>query len=300
MFQEARRDPLRFDYGAASDAQLGVDERGVVDQEVTFPARRRVLIDQGHGRLDQARRQLGRVADRGGGRDELRLAAVEPADATQATQDVRHMRAEDAAVGVHLVDDDIAQVGEEAVPARVVGQDADVEHIWVAQHHARGAADGGAFRWRRVSVVGSDQLVWQSELAQPGHQFGQLVMGQRLRREQVKGAGGGVVEQAVEDRQVIAQRLAGGGCCGDCDVLALGEGCQRCRLVLIELVDATVGQRHAQAVIEVIWPRRVGPGCGRQTPPGGDVAREFEIELESLHGPGYGHGCPRTKGMKIS
>jgi len=125
-------------------------------------------------------------------------------------------------------------------------------------------------------------------------------MGQRLRREQIEGAGGGIVEETVEDRQVIAQGFARGGRRGDRDVLALGEGSQRCRLMRVDLVDAAFGQGRAQTIVEGVRPRRVGAGRGGQTPPGGDVARELEIELQRLHGFGDGHDCPQMKRIGTS
>jgi regulator of RNase E activity RraA len=52
------------------------------------------------------------------------------------------MRAEHAAIGVHLVDDDVAQVLEQRGPLGVVRQDALVEHVGVGHHHVAAGADG--------------------------------------------------------------------------------------------------------------------------------------------------------------
>jgi hypothetical protein len=62
----------------------------------------------------------------------------------EAADHVGEVRAEDTAVGVELVDDDVAQVGEEARPARVVREDARVEHVGVGDEHAAALAGGAA------------------------------------------------------------------------------------------------------------------------------------------------------------
>ena len=64
------------------------------------------------------------------------------------------MAAEDAAVGVQLVDDDVFEVFEELHPLGVVGQDGGVEHVRVGEHDVAGRADGAARIGRGVAVVG--------------------------------------------------------------------------------------------------------------------------------------------------
>ena len=55
---------------------------------------------------------------------------------------IGNMRAEDAPVGVHFIDDDEAQAAEEFHPVGVVRQDAGVKHVGVGQDDARLLADG--------------------------------------------------------------------------------------------------------------------------------------------------------------
>ena len=98
--------------------------------------------------------QFARVGDGGGAADELRLGAVELADAPQAAQQVGQVAAVDAAVVVQLVDHDVAQVLEVARPAGVVRQDAAVQHVGIGEHHIGALADGfagvlRAYRHRR-------------------------------------------------------------------------------------------------------------------------------------------------------
>ena len=59
------------------------------------------------------------------------------------------MRAEHAAVDVRLVDDDDREVREEVAPARVVGQDPDVEHVGVRED--RGSPAAGSPRAPRAA-----------------------------------------------------------------------------------------------------------------------------------------------------
>ena len=51
--------------------------------------------------------------------------------AFEATQHVGNVGTEDAAVGVHLVHHHVAEVAQEAPPARVVGKNALMEHVRV-------------------------------------------------------------------------------------------------------------------------------------------------------------------------
>jgi hypothetical protein len=62
-----------------------------------------------------------------------KLGAVRPREPPQAAQHVRHVRAEDAAVDVRLVDHHPGQVGQHVAPVAVVGQHADVEHVRVGE-----------------------------------------------------------------------------------------------------------------------------------------------------------------------
>ena len=88
--------------------------------------------------------ELDRVGDRRAGEQEAGLRAVDRGRAAQSAQDVGDVRAEDATVDVSLVDHDEREVREQVTPARVVGQDPDVEHVGVGDHEVRAAADRGA------------------------------------------------------------------------------------------------------------------------------------------------------------
>ena len=138
--------------------------------------------------LDHLLGHLDRVGDRGRAEDELRRGAVEAGDPLQAAEDVGQVAAEDAAVVVELVDDDVFQVLEELDPLGVVGQDPGVEHVGIGQDDVAAGADGLAGVLGRVAVVGEDADLAREELDRLV-ELGPLVVGQGLGREEVEGAG---------------------------------------------------------------------------------------------------------------
>ena len=100
------------------------------------------------------------------------------------------MAAEDAPVVVQLVDDDVAQVLEEALPLGVVRQDPGVQHVRVGDHDVPGQAHGPRAATGRVAVVGVGLDVRPQGLDQ-AVQLGVLVLGEGLGGEEVEGPGGG-------------------------------------------------------------------------------------------------------------
>src|SRR5207237_469098 len=81
-----------------------------------------------------------RIRNRGRRAHEQGIAAVMPADSSQATKNVAQMTAEHAAIRVQLVDDHVAQILEELRPARLMRQDTRVHHVRVAEHDVRAPA----------------------------------------------------------------------------------------------------------------------------------------------------------------
>ena len=234
-----------------------------------------------------------------------------PADAPQPPQDVGEVAAEHAAVGVQLVDHDVAQVLEQLRPARMVRQDPGVQHVRVAQHDVRAGADGAPGVLRRVAVVGehadrgappgvasSSSRLRVDQLDQ-AVQLGELVLRQRLGRVEIQRARRRILEDRVEDRPVEAQRLARRGRRDD-DGAAPGQRVgHRLGLVRVELADAARRQRADQPPIERLGHRRVHRGCRRQPPDGGDhdvarrrsrarSARPVPVEGTATPGPAVG------------
>ena len=180
---------------------------------------------------------------------------MEARHAIEAAQHLRDVGAEDAAVGVELVDDHERQPLEESSPGRVVGEDARVQHVGRGDQHVRRVvaqllSRGGGC----VAVVDrrANARAGQSERAGVFLEALALILLERFQREQIEGARLGVCERAPQHRQVVDERLA-----------ARGRGCEhhvatvrhrrvrrrvgfeqvdRARLVAVELRDLARGE----------------------------------------------------------
>ena len=138
----------------APDAELMVDDRRVDEDEELLAARRAAPVDELERLLGEPLGELARVRDRRRRAEEHRVRPVVAADAPQPPQHVAEVAAEHAAIGVQLVDDDVAQVLEQLRPARVVRQDARVQHVGIAEHQVRARPNRPPRVLRRVAVVG--------------------------------------------------------------------------------------------------------------------------------------------------
>ena len=150
-------------------------------------------------------RELGRVPDRRRAADDDRVAAVVGADPQQPAQDVGDVAAEDAAVGVQLVDDDDPELLEQLEPLRVVGEDRRVEHVRVGDHDLAGRPDRRADRRRRVAVVGGRRDRHPGGRGQLA-ELGDLVLAERLGREEEQRPRRRVLGDRLQDRQRVAER----------------------------------------------------------------------------------------------
>ena len=104
-----------------------------------------------------------------------------------------------------------------------------VQHVGIGEHPARGITDVAAGVDRCVAVVrrGLNIVANGSE----------LVRTQGLRGRDVQRAGGGVVQQRRNHRQLVRQRLARGGTRGQHHMFAVPRALRSLRLMLIELID---------------------------------------------------------------
>jgi hypothetical protein len=161
-----------------------------------------------------------------------------PADPAKPAQHVAQMAAEHAAIGVQLVDDDVAEILEQLRPPRMMRQDPRVQHVRIAEHQVRARANRPARILRRVAVVREDtDLIARGvceRLAQ-ALQFRKLVLSERLGREQIQCAARRVLKNRVEDRRVVAERLARRRRRDDDDVPAGERVIDRFGLVCVEL-----------------------------------------------------------------
>ncbi len=186
------------------------------------------------------------------------------------------MAAEDTAVGVDLVEHDVAQVREEGRPAGVVGQDAGVQHVGIGNHQASLTPDGWPRAPGRIAVVGR-RVQFRRQGLIPDRQLSQLILGQGLGGEEVEGAGVWIGQQGLQDRQVVAQCLARGSGRDDCNVPARQRGLHCLGLVGVETAQAPRLARRHQACIEPRRPRPVARRLGLQPAPGGDVEGEAPV-----------------------
>ena len=245
--QEARRVSER----ARAQAELGVEERWVPDDDLPLGARRRVAVDHGRALSGELERELAGVRDRRGGEQELRLGVIDSREPAEPPEDVRDVRPEHASVDVRLVDDDVAEVCQDVSPAVVVGEDADMEHVRVGEDDVRPLADLPAALARRVAVVDRRLESLQAELGQRPR----LVLRERLRRVEVERPRLRLASDRVEDGKVECEGLSRRRPGGDDDVLAAPRGFPDLRLVAIEGGDAGRDERGRDARVEVVRQR---------------------------------------------
>ena len=148
------------------------------------------------------------------------------------------------------------EVLEELEPLRVVRKDRRVEHVRVGDDHLPGRPHDAADVRRRIAVVGV-RLQADVGRARQRAQLHELVRRQRLGGEEVERPGRVVLRDRVEDRQVVAERLARCGRRDDHDVLALRHRLVRRRLVRVERLDPASAQRVDDPPVDALRPRRM-------------------------------------------
>ena len=216
----------------------------------------------------QSRGQLARVGDRRRGQQEARRGAVQLADPPQPPQHVGHVRAEDPAVDVRLVDDDDREVAEEVAPRRVVGEDADVQHVRVGQHDVGLPAQVGALLARRVAVVD------RRPASAPARRRAapRLVLRERLRGIEEQRPRARVAREQLERRQLEAERLARRGARRR-DRRPLPGGLERLGLMAPEEVDPAPRRARCARRGAATPAARPAAGSARAPSPGARAAR---------------------------
>ena len=221
---------------------------GVPEQKLLATKGRAILLHHLDGKTDEPLGKAPRIGDGGRAQDELRRAAIPEAQSTEPAHDVRHVRAEDPPVDVSLVQHHVAQVSEQLGPALVVGQNAQVEHIRVGQHHLRPLLDLPPSVGRGITVedIGTHRNLVATHLSEAA----QLVLRQGLRRSQVQRPAGGVCKHRFKDGQQIAEALPAGRTRGHNDMAALPHGVNRLRLVPVERMDTAPLKRRLQPLVQ--------------------------------------------------
>ncbi len=193
------------------------------------------------GAPGEAGRELPGVGCGGGGGDQHRVGAGQPTEPQQPLQHVVEVAAEDAAVGVQLVEHDPAQLAQKGLPARPVAEDSEVQHVGIGDQHPREALlDLVAQRARRVAVVdlARGAPIRQAGGRRQGVELALLVLAQRLERIEKEGPARLAQDRPLQDREMEDQRLAGGGGSGHQNVLAAARGAQALGLMAPEPLHA--------------------------------------------------------------
>ena len=196
-----------------------------------------------------------RIADRRRAQDEGRRHTVERAYAPEAPDHVRDVRAEHATVRMHLVDHDVAQRLEERRPFRMVRQDRLVQHVRVADDDVALHADRLPRIGRRVAIERRREQAERTRAVEL-EQFGDLVLRERLGREQVQRLR---LRRAhrLDHRQVVAERLARRGRRDHDHMLARLHAVPRLALMAVEPLHAAPLERFAQFHRQLRWEIRV-------------------------------------------
>ena len=167
----------------------------------------------GDGMKRPVRQRAGQVfgvADGGRAGHVGRLAAVGGAHPVQAPQQVQHVGAEHAAVGVQLVDHHVAQPCKERRPRLVEGQQPGVQHVRRGDEHVRRRSANLPAPVRRGVAVVDVNAEAAAQALQEDSQLVVLILLQGLEREDVERVRVGVLQQGGDDRHVVNQGLAAG------------------------------------------------------------------------------------------
>jgi hypothetical protein len=173
---------------------------------------------------------------------------------------------EQAAIGVQLVEHEVAQARQHAPPGVVMRQDAAMQHVGVGGDRMRPCPRGTALGRRRVAVVGGHTDPGRGRGVDPGQQARELphrfhlIASERLGGEQQQRSRPGISQHRLHERHLEAERLARRSGGGEHHVAPFVEGRDRCGLVLVRRGDPPLAQRRKQSRIKMIRPRAKGTG----------------------------------------
>src|SRR6266481_4463104 len=138
---------------AAADAQRAIHDGRIIENESFLRGGRAVRIEDFDLRFEKACSEVAGIGDGRGAADELGIAAVETCNPAKAAENVTQMAAEDAAVSVQFVENDVAEIFKKARPASVMREDAGVQHVRIGQDNVALFANGSAGVGGRIAVV---------------------------------------------------------------------------------------------------------------------------------------------------
>ena len=197
--QQLLRHARRLVQITPADPQVPVHHWRIVENEKLLRRWRSVFFDHLDLALNQLRRQLSRICNRRRAANELWPRAIKPRDAVEPSQHICEVTPENAAVGVKLIQDDVTQILEYPRPPRVVRQNPGVQHVRIRQDDVAALADGLARVRSRIAIVGERAKAIVEPLGEIV-QFRELVLRQRLDREEVEGARIRVLEDRIQHR----------------------------------------------------------------------------------------------------
>src|SRR5216684_9045896 len=97
------------------------------------------------------------------------------------------MAAEDAAVSVQFVENDVAEIFKKARPARVMREDAGVQHVRIGQDNVAFFANGSAGVTGRIAVVSvNPEAIFQALIQVV--EFGELVLREGFSGKEIESA----------------------------------------------------------------------------------------------------------------
>jgi len=227
----------------ASAGSVGADDGGIPEDELALAPWRPVVVNHQRLHRSQVLREIAGVGDGGACEDEDRVRPVVPADSPQAAQHAADVGAKHAAIDVQLVEHHKFEPAEEASPGRVPRQNAHMQHVHVREDQAAAIAQIAAVLPGGVAVIGRrEQARRQAEL----FEFAKLVLRERFGGEEIERVGGGLLHEAFEHGEVVAEGLAAG--CGgdDNNALAIADGIERPGLVRVEAGDSDPPQAFGE------------------------------------------------------
>src|SRR5438094_683238 len=116
----------------------------------------------------------------------------------------------------------------------------------------------------------------------PARELAELILGERLRREDVERARRRIFRDRVDDRQVVAEGLAARGRGDDDGVLSGVGGLERVGLVGIEREDPAPAERRRDAAVEPGGVLRVARASRRNAFPPRDHLVEVGVASEGV------------------
>ena len=169
------------------------------------------------------------------------------AQAQQAPQHQRHVRAKYAPVGMAFIDDNELQVPQQSRPPRMRRKQRHMHHIRIGENEPRMIAHARAGFLRRIAVIGRGHHTLErgNAPAQLEHRL-QLVRSQRLGGGKIQRAGGRLLRQSAQNGQLVAQGLSRGRTGRNHRILADPGGLRELGLVPIQLADAPFYQLFPQ------------------------------------------------------